>query len=147
MTHRESPVEIKFGAFDDVSIDQVSQLAGELRSIDADAVVTGLHEQRGVLQRPATVALITVSTSSIAVLSVVAAFLSHIFSSGVVLDLSADLRRLHKNREQPRGTLLIVHPDAPAEFRDRASSEEIASLMNRAIGTWSTSERPPPATS
>ena len=89
----------------------------------------------------------TVSTSSIAVLSVVAAFLSHIFSSGVVLDLSADPPRMRKNREQPRGTLLIVHPDAPAEFRDRASSEEIASLMNRAIGTWSTSERPPPATS
>ena len=43
MTHRESPVEIKFGAFDDVSNDQVSQLAGELRSIDGDAVVTGLH--------------------------------------------------------------------------------------------------------
>ena len=98
-----------------MSNDQVSQLAGELRSIEAlDAVVTGLHEQRGVLQPPrhgsADHRLDLVDRC----VSVVAAFLSHIFSSGVVLDLNADLPEVapeYASNHTARS--LIVHPDAP----------------------------------
>jgi hypothetical protein len=126
-------IEIEFDPADEFEEDEARELIAELVHTGASARVVERHEAAGVVPLVAIVALIGVSLTTVTGLAVVVVFLYRTFKCGVIIDMSRKTPRIRKNKQMPRGSLLILYADGREEYREGIADAEIAGALRDLI--------------
>ena len=93
---------IEFDFIDDVGQDEAEGLFESFNDLeDVEASVEGYHHARGFLTATTLIALIAVSTVSVASLSITIVFIFTVLRRGVVADLTGDRPIIRKSRDLP----------------------------------------------
>lgn len=122
-------LEIEFEPADQVDDAEVGELVAEMAGSGATAEVLGRHQGDGFLPVAALVALVGVSTTTVAGLAVVVVFMYRAFRSGVIIDLTRRPPRIRKNGSLPRGSLLVIHSDGREEYREGIADAAVAAAL------------------
>src|SRR5215510_4980756 len=126
-------LQICFDPYDQLSEEEALHLVSDINNAGTEASILHKSEPKGFLGADTVVTLIAASTASVAVLSVISAFLYNVFSRGVLLDLTGEPPKITKASNLPRGSLLILYADGRQELHESAGSKSIGELMQAAI--------------
>jgi hypothetical protein len=127
-------VDVEFAPSDELGEAETAELIAELEREGARAEILERHPASGALPLVAIVALIGVSASTVAGLAVTVAFIYRIFKCGVLIDMTGKKPRVKKERQLPRGSLLLLYADGRQEYREAASTEQITTLLRKVLG-------------
>ena len=122
-------VEIEFEAADELEEPEAENLIAELAETGATARILERHENVGVLPLVVIVGLVGVAVTPVAGLSVIVVFIYRTFRCGVIIDLTRKPPRISKNKDMPRGSLLIIYADGRQEYREGISDSDVAGAL------------------
>jgi hypothetical protein len=128
----DAGVEAVFDPFDAVGPAEAAELLEDLRKAGLTGDVEYLGG-RGVVESVAIVALVTVATTTVTGLCVLVTFMQRAFSVGVVVDASKRPVRVRKDRNLPRGTVLMIPRDGEPVLRESISGDSLRELMTVAL--------------
>ncbi|MGB7423530.1 MAG: hypothetical protein WA903_01350 [Ornithinimicrobium sp.] len=101
-----------------------------MREGGAEAEVQETHEQAGMFGVVEVVALVAVGVWGVSQLTKVLAFCQRALHKGVVVDLTTTPPTFSKDRDLPRGDVVILRSDSPPEYCRGLSVERVAEMLD-----------------
>lgn len=140
---------LELDASDSITADDISGLITDLRAKDDNAEIREWHQESGMFGVTEVVALVAIGVWGIGQLTQIFAFCQRALHKGVVIDLTATPPIIRKDRELPRGDVVLLRPDHPPAYHRGLSAERVAKMLDevarssdpqRFIGTLSSNE-------
>src|SRR5438105_150278 len=129
MTQRPLDLEIEFEPADQVYDADAEDLIVAIAEAGATATVLERHETDEFLPLAAVIALIGVALTTVAGLAVIVVFLYRTFRCGVIIDLRRRTPRISKDKQLPRGSLLVRYSDGREEYREGIADADVAAAL------------------
>jgi len=105
------------------------ELIEDLQDEGSDAEILSKYDGILLVDGLSLVAMLSLVPTTISGVAVLAAFLYKVFHIGITIDCKDTNIRIYKNKDLPRGSVLIVHPDGTPEFREGLSQSALAELI------------------
>lgn len=122
-------VEIEFEPADEVYDAEAEELIVDISKTGARATVLERHETDELLPLAAVIALIGVALTTVAGLAVIVVFIYRAFRCGVIIDLHHRPPRIRKDKQLPRGSLLVLYSDGREEYREGISDADVSAAL------------------
>src|SRR5713101_8295509 len=110
-------VEIESDPEDGLTEAIAVELIEDLREEGCDARVLSTCDGIPLVDGLSLVALVALALTTTSGISVVVSFLYRVFQTGVTITCKGRTIRVRKNKDLPRGSVLLVHPDGTPELR------------------------------
>ena len=125
-------IELVFDPEDMVDRTQVATLIDDLAKAGTRAEISKEYDAAGVLPL-AIIGIVGLIAPTAAGLAVTAAFIYRVFRCAVVLDLRGARPKVSKERDLPRGSLLILWADGTQELREGISDDAIGKAIGAVV--------------
>ncbi|MGB3257404.1 MAG: hypothetical protein WBG89_10740 [Ornithinimicrobium sp.] len=126
----DTALQLRFDVSDGVTADDLAPMLTDLREGGAEAEVQETHEQAGMFGVVEVVALVAVGVWGVSQLTKVLAFCQRALHKGVVVDLTTTPPTFSKDRDLPRGDVVILRSDSPPEYCRGLSVERVAEMLD-----------------
>lgn len=124
---------LELDASDGVTVDDLAPMLTELHDSGAEADVTETHEEAGMFGVVEVVALVAVGVWGVGQLTKVIAFCQRALHKGVVVDLTTDPPTVRKDRDLPRGDVVLVRSGCPPEYFRGLSADKVAEMLDEVV--------------
>jgi hypothetical protein len=109
------------------------ELIEDLRDEGSDAEVLATCDGISLVDGLSLVALVGLALTTASGIAVLASFLYRVFRVGITINLKGKNVRIQKNKDLPRGSVLIVHPDGTTELREGVNQSALADHLVKVL--------------
>ena len=129
----EQNVEIQLDPEDSVTEALAVELIEDVRDEGSDGEVLATCDGIALIEGMSIVALIGLALSTATGIAILATFVQRVFRTGVSIDCRGEIIRIHKNKDIPRGGVLIIRSDGTTELREGLSEGALIGLLRNLL--------------
>jgi hypothetical protein len=126
-------VDIELDPEDRITEAIAVELIEDLQDEGSDAEVLATCDGIPLIDGFSLVALVGLALTTVSSVAMLASFLYREFRAGMTINLKGKNARIKKNKDLPRGSILIIHPDGSPELREGISQNTLAELLVKVL--------------